>query len=169
MHAIVLVLVSTLAASLLIAETPKSEASRSTTATAVTPAVMPHKLVLTQEMVDSWVRRWQARLGLSEWTIESKIVRLRELPKNAVANIRWSLNTKKATIRVLDPVDSNLKLSEIPRDTELSVVHELVHLSMAKLPLDPNHTELEEETVKRLSVALLELDKAEEDRRASIR
>jgi hypothetical protein len=33
-----------------------------------------------------------------------------------------------------------------------------VHLSMAKLPLDGNDTELEEEAVKKLSLALLELD-----------
>ena len=39
-------------------------------------------------------------------------------------------------------------------------MHELVHLSMAKLPLDSNNTELEEETVKKLSTALLALDKA---------
>ena len=28
---------------------------------------------------------------------------------------------------------------------------------MARLPLDPNHTELEEETVKKISTALLDL------------
>jgi hypothetical protein len=48
------------------------------------------------------------------------------------------------------------------RDSELSVVHELIHLSMAKLPLDSNHTELEEEAVKKISAALLALDKSEE-------
>ena len=38
------------------------------------------------------------------------------------------------------------------RDTELSVVHELIHLTMAKLPLDGGDTDLEEETVKKISV-----------------
>jgi hypothetical protein len=33
---------------------------------------------------------------------------------------------------------------------------------MAKLPLDSNHTELEEEAVKKISAALLALDKSEE-------
>ena len=105
-----------------------------------------------------WIAKWQRRLALEDWSIESKIVRTWELPERAVANIHWSLPTKKATIRVLDSIDSSLPRSEILKDTELSVVHELVHLSMSKLPLDPNHTELEEEPVKKLSVALLTLE-----------
>ncbi|HET8546605.1 MAG TPA: hypothetical protein VFL57_01300 [Bryobacteraceae bacterium] len=113
--------------------------------------------LLTDEQVRSWVRKWQRRLGLEEWVIEARIVRIWDLPQGAVANIHWSLPKRKATIKVLNSADSNLAPGEIPRDTELSVVHELVHLSMARLPLDPNHTELEEETVKRISAALLDL------------
>ena len=90
------------------------------------------------------------------------MVRLWQLPKGTIANIHWSLPRKHATIKVLDSLDSNLPKGEIARDTELSVVHELVHLSMAKLPLDSTNTELEEETVKKISVALLALDKREE-------
>jgi len=86
------------------------------------------------------------------------VVRTADLPPCAVANIHWSIPKKKATLKVLSSVDSSLQKSEIPRDTELSVVHELIHLSMARLPLDPNHTELEEETVKRISSALLNLE-----------
>ena len=91
---------------------------------------------------------------MDDWKIETRIVRLSQLPKGTVANIHWSLPRRTATIKVLDPIDSTLPKSEIVRDTELSVVHELVHLSMAKLPLDSNNTELEEETVKKLSSAL---------------
>lgn len=159
MHAFAFVLVSTLAASILLAEGPKSEASRSTTLPSSVSSPAAFKPLISQEMVDGWVQVWQTRLALHEWTVETKIVRLKDLPKNAVANIRWSLSTKKATVRVLDPADSTLRASEIVKDTELSVVHELVHLSMAKLPLDPNHTEIEEETVKRISAALLNLEK----------
>ena len=114
--------------------------------------------LLTEDMVTGWIIKWRKRLSLEDWQIESKIVRVWELPENAVANIHWSLTNRKATIRVLNSVDSSLKKSEILKDTELSVVHELVHLSMSKLPLDPKHTELEEEAVKKLSVALLTLE-----------
>jgi hypothetical protein len=121
------------------------------------PAVSLNPL-LSEEMVYSWIVKWQKRLGLQDWQIDSKVVRVWELPQNAVANIHWSLPNKKATIRVLNSVDSSLRKSEILKDTELSVVHELVHLSMSKLPLDPKHTELEEEAVKKLSTALLALE-----------
>ncbi len=137
------------------------------TVNSVEPTLAPKTLptapkpLFTQEMVAEWVVKWQNRLGLYEWKIESKIVRVNELPKNSVANIRWSLSSKKATVRVLDYQDSDLRIHEIIKDTELSVVHELVHLSMAKLPLDHSHTELEEETVKRLSMAFMDL--AQED------
>ena len=117
---------------------------------------------ITEEMVTGWVARWQQRLAMNDWKIETKIVRLSQLPKGTIANIHWSLPKRTATIKVLDPIDSTLARSEIVRDTELSVVHELVHLSMAKLPLDSNNTDLEEETVKKLSTALLALDKAEQ-------
>ena len=117
--------------------------------------------LLTEAQVNDWVKRWQKRLSLEDWKIEAKIVRLSQLPKGTVANIHWSLPRKQATIKVLDSMDSTLAKNDIVRDTELSVVHELVHLSMAKLPLDANNTELEEEAVKKISAALLALDKQE--------
>ena len=157
MRALVLLLVLAAAATPPYAQSPKREASRLTTDSHSRniPALHP---VLTQEQVNAWVRRWQKRLALEEWQIEARIVRVWDLPENAIANVRWSMSTRKATIKVLNPVDSSLKGDDFLRDTELSVVHEMVHLSLAKLPLDPNHTELEEETVKRISAALLALD-----------
>jgi hypothetical protein len=118
--------------------------------------------LVNEREVSGWIVKWQKRLGLSEWAIEAKVVRIADLPKGAVANIHWSLPKRKATIKVLSSLDSNLRKEDIPRDTELSVVHELIHLSMARLPLDPNHTDIEEETVKKISVALLELQDREQ-------
>jgi len=110
-------------------------------------------------MAEGWVHTWQKRLALEDWKIEVKIVRVWELPQDAVANVHWSIPNKKATVKVLNPVDSTLKPSDVIDDTELSVVHELIHLSLAKLPLDPNHTELEEQTVNHISSALLDLSR----------
>ena len=115
-------------------------------------------LVVTEDQVQVWIEKWQKRLGLEEWTIEGRVVRTTDLPPGAVANIHWSLPKHTATLRVLSSADYSLRKADIPRDTELSVVHELVHLSMAKLPLDPNHTELEEDTVRKISTALLNLE-----------
>jgi len=154
-------LFSILALSCGLAQSTKTTASRTTEPSPLSrPLIAPAPLV-TEDMVNGWIRVWQKRLGLEDWKVEAKIVRIWELPQNAVANIHWSIPARKATVKVLNSVDSTLKKNEIVDDTELSVVHELVHLSMAKLPLDPNHTEQEEETVKRISTALLALDKAE--------
>ena len=142
-------------------EAPVATASR-TTEMARPRGIGQNETLITLDQVDEWVRRWQKRLGLEEWKIEARVVRLSQLPKGTIANIHWSLPRKHATIKVLDSVDSNLPKGEIARDTELSVVHELVHLSMAKLPLDSNNTELEEETVKRISSALLALEKRDD-------
>jgi hypothetical protein len=139
-------------------EASGSSASR-TTEMAQQSSATTQPPIITESEVNEWVKRWQKRLGLPDWKIEAKIVRLWQLPKGTIANIHWSLPRKTATIKVLDAVDSTLPKSEIARDTELSIVHELVHLSMAKLPLDANNTELEEEAVKKLSSALLALDR----------
>ena len=145
---------------------PEAAASSSASRTTEMPrasSITSEPPLITEAMVSSWVTRWQQRLAMNDWKIETKIVRLNQLPKGTIANIHWSLPKRTATIKVLDPIDSTLARSEIVRDTELSVVHELVHLSMAKLPLDSNNTDLEEETVKKLSTALLALDKAEQN------
>lgn len=140
-------------------EAAVSSASRTTGFTKAPASSQNTPPLLTDEMINTWVKKWTQRLSLSDWKIDTRIVRLAQLPRGTVANIHWSLPRKTATIKVLHPADSTLPQSEIVRDTELSVVHELVHLSMAKLPLDGNDTDLEEEAVKKLSTALLSLEK----------
>jgi hypothetical protein len=133
-----------------------SGASRTTAPPPVARRTLPNAIALpTDGQVREWINVWQKRLGLGEWEIDAKIVRIWDLPQDTIANIHWTLSSKKATIKVLNAVDSTLKPAAFLKDTELSVVHELVHLSMAKLPLDPKHTELEEEAVKRISTALV--------------
>jgi hypothetical protein len=137
-----------------------SGASRTTGPPPVARKISPNAIALpTDGQVKEWIRVWQKRLGLGEWEIDEKIVRIWDLPQDTIANVHWTLSTKKATIKVLNAVDSNLKTAAFLKDTELSVVHELVHLSMAKLPLDSKHTELEEEAVRRISAALLGAEK----------
>jgi len=137
-------------------------ASRIPDRTPVVPSNRQELPVVGEGQLKIWIEKWQTRLGLQSWVIEGKVVRTWDLPQGAVANIHWSLPKQKATLRVLSSVDYNLSKSEIPRDTELSVIHELIHLSMARLPLDPNHTETEEDTVKKISTALLNLESADQ-------
>src|SRR5229473_2091981 len=108
------------------AQSPKSDASRTTTSLPSSQSASANNQLLSQDQLDNWIRLWQKRLALENWKIEAKIVRAWELPENAVANIHWSIPNGKATIKVLNSVDSTLKQSEILDDTELSVVHELI-------------------------------------------
>ncbi len=142
-------------------EAPITGARRTTEMPRASSSISEASLLSEQDL-EKWVANWQKRLGLEEWKIQTKIVRLNHLPKGTVANIHWSLPRRTATIKVLDPVDSTLSGPAFIRDTELSIVHELVHLSMAKLPLDSTDTELEEEAVKKISKALLALDKRDD-------
>src|SRR5688500_2566569 len=79
-------------------EAPVATASRTTEM--VRPrGIGPNEALITPEQVDDWVKRWQRRLGLVEWKIEAKVVRLWQLPKGTIANIHWSLPRKQATIK----------------------------------------------------------------------
>lgn len=141
-------------------EGPDSTASR-TTSLSKRITIGSQSPLVSESQVYSWLQRWQARLGLQDWKIEAKVVRARDLPKGTVANIHWSISKKQATIKVLHSADSPLERAEFIKDTELSVVHELIHLSMAKLPLDAVNTDLEEDAVKKISTALVNLQKDE--------
>jgi hypothetical protein len=54
-----------------------------------------------------------------------------------VGNVRWDLDKRTATIRVLDPADYSMPFPEILDDIEFTVVHELIHLKR-DLVLDPD-------------------------------
>ena len=137
-------------------ENPVSSASRTTKmVTGVDSRNEP--AFVTEQQVYNWLQRWQQRLDLQDWKLTAQIVRHWELPKGTIANIEWSLSKRRATVRVLHSADSRLSKTEFIQDTELSIVHELIHLTMAKLPLDSENTDLEEEAVKRISAALLGL------------
>src|SRR3954470_5351277 len=83
-------------------------------------------------LVDSYANEklwyWQGRLKLKDWKVALTVVRQAELRPNTVGNIRWDLDQKTATIRVLDPADYFMQFPEILDDIEFTVVHELIHL-----------------------------------------
>jgi hypothetical protein len=115
--------------------------------------------VISEEQVKDWVRVWQQRLKLDNWSIHTRIVRAYELKPDTLGNCKWDSEKRTATIRVLDPVDYDLPATSIPSDIEFTVVHELVHLQLSSLPRDPKHKEVEEDVVNGITDALLNLDR----------
>jgi hypothetical protein len=90
---------------------------------------------VSQQELESWEALWQRKLQLQDWNIGITIVPQKELGSSVGSvSITWP---RRATIRVLDARQS---ITYVPRTsarlfTELTVVHELVHVTFAPLPL----------------------------------
>ena len=114
--------------------------------------------LVNQLQAEEWLRVWQKRLSLEDWKVELRIVRSWELKPDTLGNLRWNSTARTATIRVLDPVDYDLPLAKIPRDIEMTIVHELLHLQLSVLPKDSSKKADEERVVTRIAEALMNLD-----------
>ena len=60
---------------------------------------------------------------------------------------------------MLDPSDYRLPFPEMLNDTELTIVHELVHLELASLPRTEASRSSEEHAVNGIAEALVALDR----------
>src|SRR5262249_12545435 len=98
---------------------------------------------------------WQRRLNLDQWSITVSVCRASELRRNTSGNVHWDADKKTATIRVLDAADYDLSFNDALRDVETTVVHELVHLELSQLPRSEASRTTEEQTVVRITSALL--------------
>ncbi|MFA5880550.1 MAG: hypothetical protein WC834_00015 [Eubacteriales bacterium] len=85
--------------------------------------------IFTEEELKEKCLEWQKILRLQDWTIVVHIERQRDLPDGAQANVRYTLSTKKALIRLVDATDYPPD-SMLPQDMEHSLVHELLHLHL---------------------------------------
>ena len=103
--------------------------------------------------LEKQLRSWQKRLGLENWSLSVQVVRKSALDRNTWGNAEWDADSKTGVINVLDPQDYNLKGTELRRDMECTIVHELVHIQVS--PLDSGNPEAHEEIVNRIMNALL--------------
>jgi len=86
------------------------------------------RTVLVESFAKEKLCYWQNRLDLDGWKVSLAVVRSTALRPNTLGNIRWDLEKKTATIRVLDPADYSMPFREMLNDIEFTVVHELIHL-----------------------------------------
>ena len=136
-------------------KTPNAEVIRATTAVNV-----EEQRQAATRFVQEKISIWQERLKLTDWRISFAIVRRNELKARTLGATHWDKNLKTASISVLDPADYDIPFSEILKDMELTVVHELVHLDLAALPRSEASRSNEERAVVRLADALLNLDRS---------
>jgi hypothetical protein len=111
------------------------------------------QLAPLQAHLEKQLRSWQRRLSMDDWNLSVQLVRKTALDKDTWGNAEWDSDSKTGIISVLDPQDYNLRGTELKRDMECTIVHELVHIQVS--PLDPEHPEAQEEVVNRIMMALL--------------
>jgi hypothetical protein len=116
-------------------------------------AVYAVQLAPLQAHLQRQLRTWQKRLGLDDWDLSLQVVRKDALDRDTWGNAEWDSESKTGVISVLDPQDYNLKGSELKRDMECTIVHELVHIQVS--PLDSGDPQAHEEVVNRIMNALL--------------
>jgi hypothetical protein len=79
--------------------------------------------------LDECVQFWQRELALKSWRVAVRVVPRAELHDGTVGDIDTNIHTRTATIRVLHEADYTLKRSQARADQQLTVAHEMVHLS----------------------------------------
>jgi hypothetical protein len=112
------------------------------------------------EFLNARLTFWQQRLNLQEWKLSVLASHPAELKPQTLGNIRWDTGRKSAVVRVLSPSDYNMTCSAALDDMEMTVVHELVHLTLSPLRSATTNRTDEEQTVNRIADALLKLERA---------
>jgi hypothetical protein len=98
---------------------------------------------------------WQHRLQLQDWNISILMSRRDDLRPGTLGNIHWDADNKTATIHVLDVSDYTMPYNDALKDMEFTIVHELIHLELASLPIDDANRTDEEFAINHLTDALL--------------
>jgi hypothetical protein len=99
---------------------------------------------------------WQHRLQLDDWTVYVLLARPADLRTGTLGNIHWDAEKKQATIRVMDASGYPGDLAPMLKDMEVTVVHELVHLELASMPVAEADRNNQENAIDRITAALLQ-------------
>lgn len=98
---------------------------------------------------------WQHRLQLDDWTVHILLSRKEDLRPGTLGNIHWDRDAKTATIRVMDASGYGDDLLPMLKDMQVTVVHELIHLELASLPVAEADRNNQEFAIDHLTDALL--------------
>lgn len=73
---------------------------------------------------------WQAVLRLQDWDIDATFVRRQDLTSTTALGQTTIDCYRRARVRILDPLDFTDREWPVDRDSEATLVHELVHLHL---------------------------------------
>ena len=114
---------------------------------------------ITQSQAERWLREWQQRLRVQDWTVAIKICRSLEMGIGHGGEVETFLKKKLAIISLLDPIDDD-SVPDFPLDYEKTIVHELIHLHFEPfLNGDSNSAEhiAQEQAIDLLARSLVDL------------
>ena len=115
-------------------------------------------VVFTQKELEHSLAEWQKRLRLDAWDVRIGIYRERAFDGGGRSGeISYSIESGKAVIKLLDPVD--YPDEDFPQDMEVTLVHELLHLKFAAFTPQDDTLEhrLFEQTVESMANLLVAL------------
>ena len=98
-----------------------------------------------QRDIENLLAEWQKILRLQDWDVKVLFVRGHEIDDCQARIIHYD-NHKQALLKLRDPIDWTAK--DFPEDSELDLVHELLHLHMAPF-VNTKPDKLEETCIER--------------------
>jgi hypothetical protein len=113
----------------------------------------------TSEFLNARLAFWQQRLNLQEWKLSVVSSHPGDLKPETLGNIHWDAPNKRAVVRVLAVSDYKMSCPAALEDMELTVVHELVHLTLSPLRNSATNRSDEEHAVNQIADALLKLER----------
>ena len=113
----------------------------------------------TAEFLNSRLAFWQQRLNLQDWKLSVSSSHPSDLKPETLGNIHWDKDNKSAVVHVLAVSDYKMACPAALEDMELTVVHELVHLTLSPLRTSATNRTDEEHAVNQISDALLKLER----------
>ena len=127
---------------------------------ASSPAVPACAEAPTAEFLNGRLAYWQQRLNLGDWKLSVIASHTSDLKPETLGNVHWDLDAKTAVVRVLSPADYKMTCRAALNDMELTIVHELVHITMSRMRNAQTNRGDEEEAVVQITDALIKLDRA---------
>jgi hypothetical protein len=113
----------------------------------------------TAEFLNTRLAFWQQRLNLQDWKLSVVPSHTTDLKPETLGNIHWNSGEKTAVVRVLAVADYKMACPAALEDMELTVVHELVHLTLSPLRSAATNRSEEEHAVTQIADALLKLER----------
>ena len=116
--------------------------------------------IINQNDLETYLQKWQTRLGLSDWKISIRFNDANDMDQNP-AKTSIQTNIQNADMRVMCPEDRQYSDAGFA-DIELDIVHELIHIRLWSI--DPLNAEgilytCREQAIEWIAKALIESDR----------